>query len=69
MYAALKDGSITIDQLNYKFIELNGAQNGFAELARKNSAGIGTSFANLKASVVKNLANMITYIKDRKSVV
>lgn len=64
LYAALKDGSITIDQLNDKFIELNGAQNGFAELARKNSAGIGTSFANLKASVVKNLANMITYIND-----
>lgn len=64
LYAALKDGSITIGQLNDKFIELNGAQNGFAELARKNSAGIGTSFANLKASVVKNLANMITYIND-----
>lgn len=64
LYAALQDGSITIDQLNDKFIELNGAQNGFAELARKNSAGIGTSFANLKASVVKNLANMLTYIND-----
>lgn len=64
LYAKLQDGSITIDQLNDKFIELDQAQNGFASLAHKNSAGIGTSFENLKNSVVKNLANMLTYIND-----
>lgn len=64
LYAKLQDGSITIDQLNDKFIELDQAQNGFASLAHKNSAGIGTSFENLKNSVVKNLSNMLTYIND-----
>lgn len=64
LYDALQNGEITIDQLNDKFIELNGGVNGFASLAKKNSAGIGTSFANLKNSVIKNLGNMITAIDD-----
>ena len=62
LYDALKEGKITIDQLNDRFIKLNGGVNGFASLAKKNSAGIATSFANLKNSVVKNLANMVTAI-------
>lgn len=62
LYSALKDGEITTEQLNDRFIKLNGGVNGFASLAKKNSAGIGTSFANLKNSVVKNLANMMTSI-------
>lgn len=62
LYSALKDGKITTEQLNDRFIKLNGGVNGFASLAKKNSAGIGTSFANLKNSVVKNLANMMTSI-------
>ena len=62
LYNALKDGSITIDQLNDKFIELNKGQNGFAALAKKNSAGIGTSFTNLKNTISKNLANVVTDI-------
>lgn len=62
LYNALQSGTITIDQLNDKFVELDKSQNGFAELARKNSVGIGTSFANLKTAVVKNLANMLTAI-------
>lgn len=64
LYDALQNGEITIDQLNDKFIELNGGVNGFASLAKKNSAGIGTSFANLRSSVVKNLGNMITAINN-----
>ena len=64
LYDALQNGEITIDQLNDKFIELNGGVNGFAILAKKNSAGIGTSFANLRSSVVKNLGNMITAINN-----
>ena len=51
-----------MDQLNDRFIKLNNGQNGFAELARKNSAGIATSFANLKNAVVKNMANMLMAI-------
>lgn len=62
LYNALSKGKISVDQLNDAFIKLNGGSNGFAALAKKNSAGIGTSFANLKNSVIKNLANMLTYI-------
>lgn len=62
LYDALQKGKITVGQLNDRFIKLNGGVNGFASLARKNSAGIATSFANLKNSVVKNLANMVTAI-------
>lgn len=64
LYDALQSGQISVDQLNDKFIELNKGQNGFAQLAKKNSAGIATSFANLKASVVKNLGNMLTAINN-----
>lgn len=64
LFEALKNGEITIDDLNKKFVELNEGQNGFAELAKKNSAGIGTSFANLKNAVIKNLANMIEAIDN-----
>lgn len=62
LYNALQSGQITIDQLNDRFIKLNGGVNGFASLAKKNSAGIGTSFANLKNSVIKNLTEMIKAI-------
>ncbi|MEK1302085.1 tape measure protein [Limosilactobacillus fermentum] len=62
LYTALQKGQITTDQLNDRFIKLNGGVNGFASLAKKNSAGIATSFANLKNAVVKNLANMMDSI-------
>lgn len=62
LYTALQKGQITTDQLNDRFIKLNGGVNGFANLAKKNSAGIATSFANLKNAVVKNLANMMESI-------
>lgn len=62
LYSALQSGQITIQQLNDKFVQLDKAQGGFAQQARNNSAGIGTSFANLKASVVKNMGNMLTAI-------
>lgn len=64
LYKALQDGSITIDQLNDRFVKLDGGVNGFHNLAKKNSAGIQTSFANLRSSVVKNMANMMTAIND-----
>lgn len=62
LYNALQSGQITVDQLNDRFIKLNGGVNGFAQLAKKNSQGIGTSFANLKNAVVKNMANMMSAI-------
>ena len=60
----MQSGQITVDQLNDRFIKLNGGVNGFAQLAKKNSEGIGTSFANLKNAVVKNLANMLSAIDN-----
>lgn len=62
LFKALQSGQITMDQLNDRFIKLNKGQNGFAELAKKNSAGIMTSFTNLKNSVKNNLAEMLTDI-------
>lgn len=62
LFKALQSGQITMDQLNNKFIELNKGVGGFADLAKKNSAGIQTSFENLKNATVKNLANMLTAI-------
>ncbi|UQA99974.1 tape measure protein [Pediococcus pentosaceus] len=64
LFKKLQSGEITMDQLNDKFVELNKGQNGFASLAKKNSAGIGTSFANLKTAAVKGIANMISAIDD-----
>ncbi|MEB3377160.1 tape measure protein [Pediococcus pentosaceus] len=64
LFKKLQSGEITMDQLNDKFVELNKGQNGFASLAKKNSAGIATSFANLKTAAVKGVANMISAIDD-----
>jgi tape measure domain-containing protein len=42
LYNALESGKITTDQLNQKFIELDGGVNGFANTARTATGGIGT---------------------------
>ncbi|EYT96257.1 tape measure protein [Enterococcus mundtii] len=64
LYDALKAGEITFDEFNDRLIELNEGVDGFAELAKKNSAGIKTSFDNIKTAVVKGLANVIRAIDD-----
>ena len=43
LYDALQSGKITFDDFNSRLIKLNGGVGGFAELAKKNSAGIKTS--------------------------
>lgn len=58
-YSALKTGEITFDQFSNKLIELNSEVGGFAELAKSNSEGIGTSFGNLRNAVAKGLATLI----------
>lgn len=58
-YEALKGGKITFDQFSNRLVELDKGVGGFAELARENSKGIGTSFNNLKNAVVKGVANII----------
>ncbi|HIB1903673.1 TPA: tape measure protein [Enterococcus faecium] len=62
LYDALQDGTITFDDFNNRLIKLNEGVGGFAELAKKNSAGIRTSFSNIKTAVVKGLANVTTAI-------
>ena len=58
-YSALQDGKITFDDFSKRLIKLNQGTNGFAEMARKNSEGIKTSFGNIVNAVAKGIANVI----------
>lgn len=58
-YAALRDGRISFDDFSKRLIELNKGTNGFAEMAKKNSEGIKTSFGNIVNAVAKGIANVI----------
>ena len=55
LYQKLKGGEITLQELNDKFIELNGGVGGFAEVAKTATGGIGTAFANFGTRVKKGL--------------
>lgn len=58
-YAALQSGQITFQDFSKRLIELNKGMNGFAEMAKKNSEGIKTSFGNIVNAVAKGIANVI----------
>lgn len=58
-YSALQDGKITFTDFSKRLIELNKGTNGFAEMAKKNSEGIRTSFGNIVNAVAKGIANVI----------
>lgn len=58
-YSALQDGKITFTDFSKRLIELNKGVNGFAEMAKKNSEGIRTSFGNIVNAVAKGIANVI----------
>ena len=60
LYKALQDGKITFSDFSKRLIELNKGVNGFAEMAKKNSEGIKTSFNNIILAVAKGIANIIT---------
>lgn len=64
LYAKLQSGEITMDQLNQKFMELDGGVNGFANTARSATGGIGTSFTNMRNAVTNGMANMITAVDN-----
>ena len=64
LYDALQSGKITFDDFNSRLIKLNDGVGGFAELAKKNSAGIKTSFSNVKTAVVKGLQNVLSAIDN-----
>ena len=69
LYKALQDGKITFSDFSKRLIELNKGVNGFAEMAKKNSEGIKTSFNNIVLAVAKGIANVITeFDKLSKSV-
>lgn len=59
LYAKLQKGSITMDQLNQRFVQLDGGAKGFAATARTASGGIGTSFQNMRNAVTNGLANTL----------
>ena len=59
LYKALQDGKITFTDFSKRLIELNKGTNGFAEMAKKNSEGIKTSFGNIVNAVAKGIANVI----------
>ena len=64
LYAKLESGDITMDQLNKRFVELDGGANGFAKTARTASGGIGTSFTNMRNAVVNGMANTVETINN-----
>lgn len=64
LYAKLQAGDITMDQLNQRFVELDGGLNGFANTARTATGGIGTSFTNMRNAVVNGLANTLTAVDN-----
>ena len=55
----MQDGKITFTDFSKRLIELNKGTNGFAEMAKKNSEGIKTSFGNIVNAVAKGIANVI----------
>ena len=63
LYKALQDGSVTMDEVNKKMIELskNGGD-GFAsweEQAKSAGGGINMAMVNIKAAVQRNIANVL----------
>lgn len=64
LYDALKEGHITFDEFNDKLIEMYDTGTKGADLARKNSEGIKTSFANLRTAVVKGVEKTIRAVND-----
>lgn len=73
LFAAIKDGSVTIDDLNKKMVELS--QNDFeidgkhfdswAKQAEKASAGIQMATLNVKAAMQRNIANTLDAINEK----
>ncbi|WP_243125608.1 MULTISPECIES: tape measure protein [unclassified Clostridium] len=61
-YSALKDGEITVEEMNTRFIELSTATGGFAELAKTATGGINTAFTNLRNRTAAGLADIIKAI-------
>nr|WP_072513822.1 tape measure protein [Ndongobacter massiliensis] len=63
-YGALKNGKITFDQFNDRLGELNDGVGGFAEMALEGSAGIQTSFQNIKTAVINGTTMILTALDN-----
>ena len=59
LYAALKSGDVTFREFQNQLIDLGTGTGTLADLARKNSEGIGTSFQNLGNAVTVGVAGVI----------
>lgn len=64
LYAALQSGKVTFKEFNAQLIKLDKGVGGFADMAKKNSTGIGTSFKNLGNAITKGVANIIKAFDD-----
>src|SRR5690625_2031924 len=64
LYDALKDGEITFDEFNDQLIELSEGVGGFADMAAEGSAGIATSWQNMKTAIIKGVADVIGGIDE-----
>ncbi|AEU39862.1 Phage tail length tape-measure protein [Lactococcus cremoris subsp. cremoris A76] len=62
LYAKLQSGDITMEQLNKRFVELDGGAKGFAQTARTATGGIGTSFTNMKNAVLNGITGVLKTI-------
>ena len=64
LYAKLKSGEITMDELNSHFVKLDGGAKGFAKTARSATGGIGTSFTNMRNAVTNGITDMLTSVDN-----
>lgn len=69
LYEAMKNGTVTMDEVNQKMIELSqkGGE-GFAsweEQAKNASAGIQMATLNVRAAMQRNIANVLDAIEER----
>lgn len=60
LYAKLKAGQITVEQLNDKFKELDGGVGGFAETSRTATGGIESSMSVAMSAVSRGVASIVT---------
>lgn len=78
LYNALQKGSVSMDDVNNKMIELTNASEGFdiagkhydnfATQAKNASGGIGMALVNTKAAVQRNLANILDAFDQKISI-
>lgn len=73
LWAAMKEGTVTIDDLNKKMVELSTSDfkidgkhfDSWAKQAEKASAGIQMATLNVKAAMQRNIANTLDAINKR----